>query len=95
MKYPDSVSCPDCWQYYVPSVGAGLIEISKIQTVKRDREHVKSLLRIKIGRQRLPSGTMVYPYFTLAGVLLRERAINENLPIDDRLAHRPIDRPTD
>ena len=76
---------PECWQCYVPGLWSGLIEISKVQTLAKDRKHVRNLLRIKLDRERLPPNTMVYPYFTFAGALLRDRARDEGLGRVDRI----------
>ena len=73
------------WQYFVPGVEAGLIEISISFGLKADRRHVRHLLRIKLWRKRLPPGVLLMPYYSLGGALLRERAREEQIQVDDRL----------
>ena len=73
------------YQYFAPGLEAGLVEISLSKGLQADKKHVKSLLRIKLRRQRLPSGTLIFPYYSLGGALLRERAREEAVRVDDRM----------
>lgn len=71
------------WQYFIPEVEAGLVEISNPIGLRADKSHVRRLLEISLNRSRLPPGTIIVPYYSLDAVLLRERAITECIPVND------------
>ena len=73
------------WQYYVPGHGAGLLQPSIALAADGRNRHLRYLLRLRFNVKRLPRGTYIFPYHSTGGALLRERAISEGLPIDDRL----------